>query len=71
MTWLQQLLSPNGFLFHVVGIIALTVLLALGVPSGASYVGAEWGALLTLLGITVGTNTVTSAATPKKETPAP
>lgn len=75
MTWLTTLFSPNGFLFHLIGIVALTVLLAVGAPSGAAYVGAEWGALLTLLGITVGTGSVTLASqtstSPPKETPAP
>ena len=69
MTWLNTLLSPNGFLFHVVGIVALTVLLCVGVGPADT----EWGALVVLLGISVGTGTQvlsSSSSTPKENPPA-
>jgi hypothetical protein len=64
LTWLNTLLSPNGFLFHLVGIVALSVLLAVGV-NGVSP-DFLWGGLTTLLGITVGTGTVTLASQSKE-----
>jgi hypothetical protein len=68
--WLATLLSPTGFLFHLIGIIALSVLLAVGMPSGSVYVGAEFAALLTLLGVSIGTGTQTIASTKAPTPPA-
>jgi hypothetical protein len=67
MTWLNTLLSPNGFLFHLAGIIALTVLLAVGVTGVPA--STLWGALLTLLGITVGTGTQVLVSSTKTTNP--
>jgi hypothetical protein len=67
MTWLNTLLSPNGFLFHLAGIIALTVLLAVGTTGIPA--DTLWGALLTLLGITVGTGTQVLVSSPSKTEP--
>lgn len=68
MTWLNTLLSPDGFLFHVVAIVSLTVLLAVGVGPASS----EWAALAVLLGVSIGTGTQTlkSAANAKANPPA-
>lgn len=71
MNWLNTLLSPNGFLFHLIGIVALSVLLAVGVPGIP--VAALWGALATLLGVSVGTGTQVlsaSSSTTKENPPA-
>lgn len=50
MTWLNTLLSPNGFLWHLIGVVVLTVLIALGKGPAE----AEWLLLAGLVGNAIG-----------------
>ena len=65
MTLIATLLSPTGFLWHLVGLIALTVLLALGVGPQT----AEWALLAVIISNGIGIASASPSVPTKETTP--